>query len=137
MIGFHLRRCMQRYDSILADEMGSIGLTHAQFTVLAALDDAGVPVKQTDLIGPSGVDRSSLSEMLRRMQGARLVARVRKPDDARAVFVSITFPGRVALERARKAASRAENAFLQSLPVSRRAPLVKALSAAATNAVRQ
>ena len=83
---------------------------------------------QTALVEITGIDRSTLAEMVRRMLEKGLLSRERTEEDARANAVAISPAGRKALRGARNAADRAERALLEALPQPERQKFVKALS---------
>lgn len=122
-----IKRCQQYFGDLYAREAGSSELTKQQFTVLAALE-SNEGVSQTALVEMTGIDRSTLAEMVRRMMERALVSRERTEKDARANAVAITTAGRKALRAARGAADRAEKALLEPLPASERAKFIKALA---------
>jgi len=108
-------------------EAGTRDLTKQQLTVLAALEHHD-GVSQTALVEMTGIDRSTLAEMVRRMLDRGLLSRERTEEDARANAVAITQMGRKALRSARAAAERAEKAWLDALPAMERPRFLKALS---------
>ena len=122
-----IKRCQQYFGDLYAREAGACELTKQQFTVLAALEN-NEGVSQTALVEMTGIDRSTLAEMVRRMLERGLVSRERTETDARANAVAITSTGRKLLRTARTAADRAERLLLESLPPSERTKFVKALS---------
>lgn len=122
-----IRRCQQFYGDLYARESGSQDLTKQQFTVLAALE-FNEGVTQTALVEMTGIDRSTLAEMVRRMLEKGLLSRERTEEDARANSVAITAQGRKALRAARTATDRAERALLDALPAAERARFVKSLA---------
>lgn len=126
-----IKRCQQYFGDLYAREAGSSELTKQQFTVLAALEN-NEGVSQTALVEMTGIDRSTLAEMVRRMLERGLVSRERTEKDARANAVAITASGRKALRVARSAADRAEKALLDPLPPSERSKFIKALAMIAT-----
>jgi len=107
-------------------EAGARELTPQQFTVLAALEH-NEGASQTTLVDITGIDRSTLAEMARRMVDKGLLERERTEEDQRANAVAITATGRKALRSARLAAERAERALLDALPASDRVKFVKLL----------
>jgi DNA-binding MarR family transcriptional regulator len=125
-----IKRVQQYYGDLYAREAGSCELTKQQFTVLAALEN-NEGVSQTALVEMTGIDRSTLAEMVRRMLERGLLSRERTEKDARANAVAITGNGRKALRVARSAADRAEKMLLDSLPPSERSKFVKSLAAIA------
>jgi len=122
-----IRRCQQYFGDLYALEAGARELTPQQFTVLAALEH-NEGVSQTALVEMTGIDRSTLAEMARRMVEKGLLSRERTEQDQRANAVAISPGGRKALRSARLAAERAERALLEALPASERPKFVKALA---------
>jgi DNA-binding MarR family transcriptional regulator len=122
-----IRRCQQFYGDLYAREAGASDLTKQQFTVLAALEHND-GVSQTALVEITGIDRSTLAEMVRRMLEKDLLSRERTEEDARANAVAITPSGRKALRAARNAADRAEKALLDALPPAERTRFIKSLA---------
>ena len=113
-----MRRCQQLYGDLYARETGARDLTKQQFTVLCALEHHE-GASQTALVEMTGIDRSTLAEMVRRMLEKGLITRERTEEDQRANAVAITPAGRKALRTARSAADRAEKALLEALPAGR------------------
>jgi DNA-binding MarR family transcriptional regulator len=128
-----MRRCHQYFGDLYAQETGARDLTKQQFTVLAALEHHD-GVSQTVLVETTGIDRSTLAEMVRRMLDRGLLSRERTEEDARANAVAITLPGRKALRSARIAAERAEKALLEALPAIERQRFMKYLATIASAA---
>jgi DNA-binding MarR family transcriptional regulator len=122
-----IRRCQQFYGDLYAREAGAKELTKQQFTLLCALEQND-GVSQTALVEITGIDRSTLAEMVRRMLEKGLLSRERTEEDQRANAVAISPSGRKALRGARNAADRAERALLEALPQPERQKFVKALS---------
>jgi DNA-binding MarR family transcriptional regulator len=128
-----MRRCHQFYGDLYSRESGAHDLTKQQYLVLVALEHQE-GISQTGLVETTGIDRSTLAEMVRRMMERGLISRERVKDDQRANAVAITQSGRKALRGARLAAGRAEKALLDALPASERGRFVKALAAIAAAA---
>src|SRR6185369_1197418 len=122
-----IRRCAQFFGDLYAHEAGASDLTKQQFTLLAALEHND-GASQTVLVEITGIDRSTLAEMVRRMLDRGLLSRERTEEDQRANAVAISPLGRKALRGARNAADRAERALLEALPQPERMKFVKALS---------
>jgi DNA-binding MarR family transcriptional regulator len=122
-----IRRCQQFYGDLYAREVGARELTKQQFTVLAALEHND-GVSQTALVEITGIDRSTLAEMVRRMLEKGLLSRERTEEDQRANAVAITASGRKALRAARNAADRAEKALLDALPPGERTRFIRSLA---------
>jgi DNA-binding MarR family transcriptional regulator len=122
-----LRRCVQYANDLFSQEPLASDLTKQQFTVLAAVEQ-NEGVSQTDLVAVTGIDRSTLAEMIRRMIEKGLLQRERTEADARANAVRLGPAGRKALRSARSANEKVERALLSSLPASDRAKFARMLS---------
>src|SRR5580658_8717764 len=121
-----IRRCQQFYGDLYAREAGGKELTKQQFTLLCALEH-NEGVSQTTLVEITGIDRSTLAEMVRRMLEKGLLSRERTEEDQRANAIAISPSGRKALRGARNAADRAERALLDALPAPERQKFVRSL----------
>jgi DNA-binding MarR family transcriptional regulator len=128
-----LRRCVQYANDLFSREPGASDLTKQQFTVLAAVEQ-NEGMSQTDLVAITGIDRSTLAEMIRRMIDKGLLDRERTETDQRANAVRIAMAGKKALRSARTASERVERALLASLPAADRAKFLKMLSAVVAQA---
>lgn len=122
-----IRRCQQFYGDLYARESGARELTKQQFTLLAALEHND-GASQTMLVEITGIDRSTLAEMVRRMLEKGLLSRERTEEDQRANAVAISPSGRKALRSARNAADRAEKALLEVLPMPDRQKFIRSLA---------
>lgn len=128
-----IRRCQQFYGDLYAREAGSRELTKQQFTLLCALEQ-NEGASQTMLVEITGIDRSTLAEMVRRMLERGLLSRKRTEEDQRANAIAISPSGKKALRAARNAADRAERALLDALPAPERQKFVRSLSQIASAA---
>lgn len=128
-----LRRANQFANDLYANEQEAKGLTQRQLAVLYAVDQQE-GVSQTQLVRATGIDRSTLADMIVRMQGKELLARKRTDEDARANSVRITPTGRRALKTAMPAMMRAESRVLDLLPQRTRIEFIKALALIAQRA---
>ena len=91
-------------------------------------------MSQTDLVAITGIDRSTLAEMIRRMIDKGLLDRERTESDQRANAVRIAMAGRKALRAARTASDRVERTLLSGLSAGDRTKLVKILAAMVSQA---
>jgi DNA-binding MarR family transcriptional regulator len=121
-----LRRCYQYHGDLFQRETGARDLTKQQFTLLSALEHND-GVSQTELVEITGIDRSTLAEMVRRMRDRGLLMRERTEDDMRANAVAITFTGRKAVKVARSAAEKADRGLLDPLPAAERGRFLRLL----------
>lgn len=112
-----LHRASQAADDVFSRQLGETKLTPRQFAVLASISQKG-GLSQADVSDLTGIDRSTMADILRRLQSSGLVVRRRKKEDARVYEVTITPEGTRALEQANKAALRAEECLLSGLPAT-------------------
>lgn len=123
-----LHRAQQAAVNLSAQALSSEGLTLRQFAVLASLA-AEEGQSQASLVDKTGIDRSTLAEMVRRMEAAGYIQRVVSPDDARAKAVSLMDKGRKAYDAALPAVEAADKALLALVRSNRRAGFIVSLSA--------
>lgn len=86
---------------LYAPLLKSIGLTYPQYLVMLVLWEAnncGVPVKH--LTERLDLDTGTLSPLLKRMEQAELVSRVRSQSDERSVTIALTQKGKALKEEA-------------------------------------
>lgn len=128
-----LRRCVQYANDLFSQEPGASDLTKQQYTVLAAVEQ-NEGMSQTDLVNITGIDRSTLAEMIRRMIEKGLLDRERTETDQRANAVRIAAGGRKALRSARTASERVEKALLSGLSSADRTKFIRMLSTVVSQA---
>lgn len=102
-----LHRACQVADSVFNEEAGRTGLTTRQFAVLVAVAN-NRDVSQTGLVQVTGIDRSTVAEIVKRLLRRGLIKRKRTRLDARAYAVRLTEEGEALLGEAEPAARRAE-----------------------------
>jgi DNA-binding MarR family transcriptional regulator len=107
-----LHRALQRALDIYAEAFGEGGVTQRQFALLAAADERD-GATQADLVRITGIDRSTLADMARRMIGKGLLERERSNIDARANAVRLTDTGREVLAEARPKMAGADARLLK------------------------
>ena len=116
----HLLRRAQQYvsESFLKTSLAD-SVTLRQTVVLAAVAESE-GLSQTELVQATGVDRSTLAEMIGRMEKKGLVVRSAAERDGRAKSVFLTAAGRAALAEAIPAIIAVDQALLEILPRNRR-----------------
>ena len=124
--GHLLHRAQQFAAERFSDATGDVQVTPRQFTVLSALADAD-GATQTQLVKSTGIDRSTLAELIGRMAEKGLVTRERAAADARANSVTLTDAGRALHAEAVAGAMAADETILAALPKNKRANFVDAL----------
>ena len=87
-----LKRAAQYAADIYMEEVGKSGLTQRQFTVLYAVEQND-GVSQTLLVKLTGIDRSTLADLVARLMAQGYLQRRRTRDDGRTNTVRITAAG--------------------------------------------
>ncbi len=128
-----LHRVLQLALDFHAEASGPAGLTQRQYTVLAAAGAAD-GVSQSDLVRATGIDRSTLADLVARMIAKGLLERERSATDARANTVRVSEAGKLALAEGGKPAARSDERLLELLPPKKRETFVKTLTTLATAA---
>lgn len=122
-----LHRAQQHAVNLSAAALATTGLTIRQFAVLAALNDEDGQT-QSSLVDITGIDRSTLADMVARMEKGGMVKRIKSSRDARAKAVSLTEAGREAFEAAAPVVQAADDELIEDLRKSRRASLLDSLT---------
>jgi DNA-binding MarR family transcriptional regulator len=122
-----LHRAGQCADDLFARNIGKSDLTPRQFAVLRAVSKTE-DLSQTALVAATGIDRSTLADIVRRLVERGLLQRKRTREDARMYAVRITATGRSAMNAAQPAASLTEERVLGALPASQRNDFLKSLN---------
>lgn len=123
-----LHRAGQCAGDIFSAEVALHDLTPRQFAVLVAVSQHE-GLSQTDLVSQTGVDRSTLADIIRRMLAKGLLDRRRTKADARAYAIRLTEAGRKVLDDTMPAASQADSRILESLPPGKRKEFIDCLTA--------
>lgn len=122
-----LHRAQQIAANHSAAALKSAGVTLRQFSVLAALS-GNEGVSQSDLVNATGIDRSTLADMVARMETAGLIKRADSKTDARAKSVSLTAKGKKAYDKALPAVTKADDALFSTLAKAKQDALLQGLT---------
>jgi DNA-binding MarR family transcriptional regulator len=122
-----LHRANQIATESFSSAVGDTAMTARQVQVLAAIDATDGP-SQTTLVNMTGVDRSTLADIVRRLQKNKLIERRRSKVDARAYVVKLTEAGKQALASGMPALVSVEKSLLASLAGKERSDLLATLS---------
>jgi DNA-binding MarR family transcriptional regulator len=122
-----LHRALQLALDYHSEAAGPGAITQRQYTVLAAAA-AHDGLTQNDLVRATGIDRSTLADLVARMLAKGLLVRERSATDARANSVRLSDAGRTALTAGATPASTADNRLLASLSAKKRDGFIKALA---------
>lgn len=102
-------RLSMRWRTSIDRAIAPLGLTHAQYAVLAPLlgmDRAGHRPTQRQLADFTGLEPLYVSKLARSLEAAGLIQRTGDPDDTRAVRLALTDEGRSAITAATGAVRR-------------------------------
>jgi len=122
-----LHRAGQRAGDIFQAEMAARDLTPRQYAVLVTVAEHE-GLSQTHLVDKTGIDRSTLADIIRRMLRKGLLQRRRTKEDARAYSVKLTEEGRRVLRAAEPLAQRVDERVLSALPDPKRTQFLQDLS---------
>jgi len=114
-----MHRALQLALDIYSEEAGADGLTQRQFAVLEAVSHKS-GLTQTDLVRATGIDRSTLADLVSRMTTRGLLDREQSAIDARAKVVSLSAAGQAALDATRPKVEAADKRILALLPKAKR-----------------
>lgn len=102
-IGYLLWRLTTRLRAAVDRELAPLGLTHAQYTLLASLygfSRGGAQPSQRELAGWTGLEPIFVSKLARALEQAGLIERTGHPADLRAVQLRLTGHGAAVAQRA-------------------------------------
>ena len=122
-----MHRALQLALDIYSEETGAGGLTQRQFAVLEAVSQKS-GLTQTDLVRATGIDRSTLADLVARMTTKGLLDRERSTLDARAKAVRLSATGAAALEAARPQVEAADKRIMALLPKAKRDAFLEMLA---------
>lgn len=122
-----LHRASQSADDLLAHKINELDVTPRQLTVLAAVEVLA-DSSQAALVDSTGIDRSTLADIVRRLVNAGFLKRQRSQRDARMYAVRLTQQGLLLLEKARPMRQAVARDVLEALSASERPEFVEGLS---------
>lgn len=130
-----LHRAGQCAGEIFASETRTGGLTPRQLAVMMVIgDEEGL--NQTELVERTGIDRSTMADLVARLTRRGLVQRRRTREDARAYAIKLSPQGTKLLREARPGAAAADQRLLASLPSTKRQEFLDSLNLIVTAADR-
>jgi DNA-binding MarR family transcriptional regulator len=127
-----IHRAGQCATDIFQDEAQTSGLTPRQFAVLMTIaEEEGLT--QTDLVERTGIDRSTLADIVARLLARGLIQRRRAKADARAYAIKLTAQGWKGLREAEPGAVAADTRLLDALPPAKREDFLDSLDLIVTS----
>ena len=127
MPGHLVRRVQQISTALFAEECAAFDVTSVQFAALLAID-AHPDVDATRLSHLVAFDRSTLGDVLERMEAKGWIVRNSSPTDRRIKLLRLTEPGARLLEQVRPAVRRVQDRLLAPLAAADRITLVRLLA---------
>lgn len=124
-LGYLLRRAQQVHVATWA-RLASADTTSVQYAILAVLERRG-EVSQRELGDDVDLDRSTIADLVARMQRRGLIARRRSAADARRNTVTLTDAGRAELHRLRPEVLGVQEALAADLSTAEVAELRRLL----------
>jgi DNA-binding MarR family transcriptional regulator len=109
-----LHRASQRASEIFAIETRDFDLTARQYAVIATVAQYE-GLSQTDLVRITGIDRSTLADVVQRLLKRGLIQRMRTEADGRTYAVSLSAQGSALLDAIKPHVRRADRAVLACL----------------------
>ena len=131
--GFLLWHATMRWQRAMRAALAPHDLTHVQFVLLASawwLGEQGEQPSQRRLAEHAGTDAMMTSQVVRALERADLVQRLRDPADGRSVRVTITPAGRERLQGALADVEAADVAFFADVQDEALVPRLRALALA-------
>ena len=125
-IGFLIRRAQQLHVAVWARVVSS-EISSVQYSILVLLDRLG-EASQRELCDEAGLDRSTIAEILRRMERTGLIERQRSAADARRNTVRLTAAGKAERARLKPLVVRVQQELTEGMSPSDRAQLAHGLS---------
>jgi DNA-binding MarR family transcriptional regulator len=122
-----LKRAVQYSVHLYMEEVGKSGLTHRQFIVLAAVDSFDGK-SQTELVKITGIDRSTLADLIGRLMAQGYLQRKRSKEDQRTNTVRLTPVGKKMLKSSQSGAEDIDRKLLSTFPVAERRVIMDCLS---------
>lgn len=126
-IGYLIRRAQQRHVAtwmrIVSPEISTV-----QYSVLVVLDQEG-PMSQRELCDAVDLDRSTIADLVARMERRGLIDRDRDPEDGRRKTIGLTAHGRAERWRLQPLVERVQEELTATLTSAQRDALRGALRA--------
>jgi Transcriptional regulators len=117
--GFLIRRLHQIHCALFLEETEGFGITPVQYSLMTALARRG-EMDQISIAREVGLERTTVAEVLTRLEARGLVTRRPDPEDRRVRLVKLTRAGRTLVKKMAPAAQRAHDRTLEPLPQAER-----------------
>ena len=118
--GYLVRRLNQVHYALFFEECGDARMTPVQYGLLSALRKKPRGMDQNSLATELGLDRTTTSDVLRRLETRGLVARAKSATDKRMNIATLTAAGRSTTTVLEASMARAQQRLLEPLPAADR-----------------
>lgn len=125
--GHLIRRVHQIAVALFMEECGESGITPVQYACLKALK-ANSGIDATRLSALIAIDRSTIGNVLERLERKGLIQRFPSADDKRIKLLKLDPQGRVLLRRLEAAVARSQRRILAPLSEGQQRALIKLLT---------
>lgn len=117
--GFLIRRLHQIHSGLFLEETSEFNITPVQYSLLSALLEQG-ELDQISLAMEIGLERTTVAEVLPRLEARGLLERRQSPLDGRVKLVRIARKGRALVQRMQDAVKRAHDRTIEALAPAER-----------------
>jgi DNA-binding MarR family transcriptional regulator len=121
-----LHSAQQKAEVIFSHAPGKVELTPRQFVVMATIA-RNEGLSQTDIVNATGIDRSTLADIVKRLLRKGVLVRKRTKEDARAYAVRLTAHGQTLLAQTNNQVRHTEKQLMAMLPPQARSIVLSAL----------
>ena len=118
--GYLVRRLNQVHYALFFEECGDARMTPVQYGLLSAMLKRPRGMDQNSLATELGLDRTTTSDVLRRLEERGLVDRARSSVDKRMNIAKLTAGGRATTHELEASMARAQERLLEPLPLAER-----------------
>jgi DNA-binding MarR family transcriptional regulator len=130
--GHLIRRAQQIAVAIFIEECAAFDLTPVQYAAMVAIQE-NEGIDATRLSAQIAFDRSTLGNVLERLEARGFVERYSSPDDKRVKLLRLTPQGRAVIRRAEEAVRRTQDRILAPLEPNDRRVLLQLLAQLVTD----
>lgn len=117
--GFLIRRLHQIHSGLFTEETKAFNITPVQYSLLTALAEHG-EMDQNTLAMEIGLERTTVAEVLPRLESREFIERNQSTQDKRVKLVKLSRTGKAMVRRMEDAAQRAHDRTIEHLPAAER-----------------
>ena len=112
--GFLIRRLHQIHGYLFSQETAEFGITPVQYSVMTSLNEHGA-MDQVTIAREVGLERTTVAEVIARIESRGLVRRTSSTQDQRVKIVKLTLKGKRLVEKMGPAVTRAHELTISPL----------------------